>query len=214
MIENRGVLQIFSRDPVPGNTKTRLIPLLGDQGAADLHRKLLSKIIKAANDSIFIDIELWSTSEPADSLLQLDANYNHYNLYKQTGNDLGERMYNAGKQALEKNKFFVIVGSDCPLLSSQILDKAYCSLEQGSDAVLGPTDDGGYYLLGMKNIDNLIFRDIPWGQPNVAEITRERMHKLGWKWLELDCLWDIDTPEDIDKLISSGIFNVNTCEST
>ena len=213
MIDSNGVLQVFSRDPVPGKTKTRLIPLLGEQGAADLHRKLLIKIISVANESIFKNIELWGTSDPTESLLR-DYARSDWKLYKQVGNSLGERMHHAARQALSQYEFVVIIGSDCPLLSSQILDKAYRTLEQGGDAVLGPTDDGGYYLLGMRNIDYPIFMNIPWGKSNVADITRDNMHKLGWKWIELDCLWDIDTPEDIKKLSRAGIFDVVMCETT
>lgn len=214
MIDLKAVLQIFSREPVPGKTKTRLIPLLGDQGAADLHMKLLTHIFSAANQSNFSSIELWGTSDPAKSLLRKFATCNRYKLYKQVGNNLGERMLYAASQALNQYEFVVIIGSDCPLITCQHLDQAYRILEQGSDAVLGPTDDGGYYLLGMRNLNELIFRNIPWGQSNVADITRVSMHDLGWEWMELDCLWDIDTPEDIKKLGSAGIFNESAYETT
>ena len=214
MIDSNGVLQIFSRDPVPGKTKTRLIPLLGEQGAADLHRILLSEIIKSANESIFSNVELWCTSDPAESILHEYTKYNQFKLIKQVGNNLGERMLYAARQALNQYKFAVIIGSDCPLLSSQMLDMAYQTLEKGCDAVLGPTDDGGYYLLGMRNIDNAIFKNIPWSESNVAEITRGKMQNLGWNYVELDCLWDIDRPEDIKKLSRVDIFNKFTFDTT
>lgn len=200
MINTKGVLQIFSREPVPGKTKTRLIPLLGKQGAADLHIKLLKQITDVANESQFSNIELWGTSDPDQSILQDYVQQYHLRLFKQSGKDVGERMYNSSVEALSHNEFVVIIGSDCPLLSHQILNKAYRMFTQGTDAVLGPTEDGGYYLIGLRRNDTSIFKDIHWGKSDVADMTRAKMGSLGWHWQELEYLWDVDRPADYERL--------------
>jgi rSAM/selenodomain-associated transferase 1 len=206
MTNTKSVLQIFSREPVPGNTKTRLIPSLGKQGAADLHKKLLKQIIEAACESQFSNIELWGTSDPDQSLLQEYMQQYHLRLCKQSGDDVGERMYHSSKEALDHYEFVVIIGSDCPLLTSQVLNKAYRMLKQGTDAVLGPTEDGGYYLIGLRRNNISIFKDIPWGEADVADMTRTKMRSLGWGWKELEYLWDVDRPADYERLKEIEFF--------
>jgi len=206
MNSTKGVLQIFAREPVPGETKTRLISLLGKQGAAELHKKLLAQIINVARESQFSKIELWGTSDPDKSMLQDYIQQNDLRLCKQSGKDVGERMYNSSREAFTQNEFVVIIGSDCPLLNSQILNKAHWMLTQGADAVLGPAEDGGYYLIGLRRNDISIFKNIFWGEADVAEKTREKMNLLGWNWEELEYLWDVDRPADYERLKEVDFF--------
>jgi glycosyltransferase A (GT-A) superfamily protein (DUF2064 family) len=67
-----------------------------------------------------------------------------------------------------------------------------------TDAVLGPAEDGGYVLLGLRHAAPALFRDMPWGEESIAALTRERMRELGWRWRELPALRDLDRPEDLD----------------
>ncbi len=201
MINSNGVLLVFTREPVPGETKTRLVPILGKKGAADLHKKLLLNTLRISEESQFKNIELWGTSS-STSLNEYTQKFN-IQLYQQKGNDLGERMYQAMSSALKRHKFAVLIGSDIPMLGSEQLDYAYQKLEKGTDAVLGPTEDGGYYLIGLRTSDISLFKNIVWGSNDVANQTRIKINAAGWQWEELDMLWDIDTPDDYRKLQSS-----------
>ncbi len=201
MINSNGVLLVFAREPVPGETKTRLVPMLGEKGAADLHKKLLLNTLRISEESQFKNIELWGTSS-STSLNEYTQKFN-IQFYQQKGHDLGERMYHAMSSALKRHKFAVLIGSDIPMLGSEQLDYAYQKLEQGIDAVLGPTEDGGYYLIGLRRSDISLFKNIAWGSNDVANQTRIKIDAAGWQWEELDVLWDIDTPDDYRKLQSS-----------
>ena len=120
---------------------------------------------------------------------------------QQTGNNLGERMFNSLDMALEAHDFAVIIGSDCPLLDKGILDRAYDLLAHDHyRAVLGPSDDGGYYLIGVDRAVTSLFDGIPWGSDSVTEMTRAAMKALGWQWAELTQLWDVDNPPDLERL--------------
>ncbi len=92
------------------------------------------------------------------------------------------------------------------MITSRILNDACNILSNGSDAVLGPAEDGGYYLIGLRQADLSVFKDIIWGGLNVADSTRKKMKLLGWQWKELDTLWDVDRPSDYERLNNTKIF--------
>ena len=201
-MDEKATLLIFARTPVPGKTKTRLIPVLGKQGAADLHVKLVEFTIEQAMQSRFSDIELWCT-EPENPFIAKLENNHQIRVNFQQGDDLGERMYQALNETLQKSGFAVLIGSDCPIISTGILNRSLDILQQGNDAVLGPSTDGGYYLIGMRKAAPGLFENIHWGGVDVADVTRNRMDTLGWKWVETDLLWDVDAPDDLHRLAAS-----------
>jgi len=96
------------------------------------------------------------------------------------------------------------VGCDCPALTPQHLREASAALAAGHDAVLAPAEDGGYVLIGLARVHSSLFERIRWGGPDVLEDTRARFGALGWRCRELDTLWDIDRPEDLERL-ATGI---------
>ena len=198
MRSNEPALLIFSRAPVPGGAKTRLIPVLGRDGAADLQRSLLINTLQQASVSRFNRLELWCTPDTKhDCFAECRQRY-HVILYRQQGSDLGARMHMALQQALKQHTWAVLIGTDCPGLNSALLNKAYQVLDNGSDAVLGPSADGGYYLIGARRVAAELFSRIAWGTDRVADSTRGRLKKLGYEWSELPVLRDIDTPEDLE----------------
>ena len=117
-------------------------------------------------------------------------------LHCQSGGDLGERMYQAVREGLTRCRRLVMVGADCPSLDRGYVTAALAALDR-HHAVLGPAEDGGYVLLGLKQALPALFADIPWGSGAVARLTRERMAALNWTWAELPVLWDLDRPEDL-----------------
>ena len=196
-------LLVFTRAPIPGQTKTRLIPLLGAQGAAEFHQTVLQSTLAEANASDFETVEIWCATENDHTFLKQCGLDYACAVKIQQGNNLGEKMQHATETTLAENAFVVLIGSDCPEITTDILNQSYQHLSNGKDAVLGPASDGGYYLIGLKKTNSSIFQDITWGEANVAEITRQNFADLGLDYVELEELSDIDTPDDYQRYISS-----------
>jgi len=199
----KSALLVFTRPPIAGQTKTRLIPLLGAQGAAAFHQTVLQSTLVEAKTSDFSSVEIWCTTDNDHTFLrQCELNYSSA-IKIQRGNNLGERMHYAADTTLAENEFVVIIGSDCPTITTDILNQSFQHLSNGKDAVLGPSKDGGYYLIGLNAAKPEIFQDITWGEGDVAERTRHNFTRLGLDYAELEELTDIDTPEDYQRYISN-----------
>ncbi|MBW2708590.1 MAG: TIGR04283 family arsenosugar biosynthesis glycosyltransferase [Deltaproteobacteria bacterium] len=197
---SRDRLIIFGRYPVPGNTKTRLIPALGPVGAAGLQRHLTEKTFLTAKEFATRHkttleccfeggtpqkIRRWLGPVPILSF--------------QKDGDLGRRMRVALFAALnEGNKRVVLLGTDIPGLNVQILKNAFDALRE-HDIVLGPSTDGGYWLMGLKRPIDL-FQQIDWSTPRVLDQTRARARHMGLTVHLLKYLSDVDTPEDFRRL--------------
>lgn len=193
-------LIIFTRNPVAGQVKRRLIPEIGAQNAALLQQKLTNKILGMARTLQNCDVHVWVAEEK-------DQNYSAYIqdnygfiYHQQIGADLGERMSTALNYHLHEYNSAVLVGSDCPALDDSIIKDAFVSLQSGNDVVMGPSVDGGYYLIGMTQPTPCLFQKIQWGCETVAEQTRVRMRANGICWSEMPELHDIDRPADLDLL--------------
>ncbi len=197
---SNGVLLVFAKTPLPGYVKTRLIPELGVTGAAELYKKMLRRTLDVARQSEFTTIELWCIPDATHP--DIDDCKQKYSLDVkiQKGKDLGERMWFAFECALERYQYAVLIGCDCPELSAVDLNHAGTMLKSNYDAILGPVEDGGYHLIGLKKNNRQIFTGIEWGQADVAAITRSKMKNLDWTWDELPTKWDVDTIEDIRRL--------------
>ncbi len=191
---------VFARAPEPGKVKTRLIPALGEAGAAALYRRLVLHAIEAAKGADLGPVELWCAPDASQPFFAECARRPGVSLHPQAEGDLGERMRQAFIAALARSARAILVGSDIPALSAQYLRDADRSLADGYDVVIGPAEDGGYVLIGLKRCDPELFREIPWGGPRVLAETRRRIARLGLRCRELPALWDVDRPEDLDRL--------------
>lgn len=201
---NSSIVQ-FAKVPIAGHVKTRLIPALGEQGALRLHKKLLTHTWQRLSDGELAPMQLWiDQADSTNFFASLQPAVGR--LYIQQGVDLGERMANALGQGLLQSDAVVVVGSDCPALDSDYLTKAFESLQQGNDVVLGPANDGGYVLIGMRRLYSNVFQGVNWGTGQVLEQTRERLVATGCRWAELDERWDVDRPEDLAKLEELRLF--------
>jgi len=196
---SRDRLIIFGRYPIPGKTKTRLIPTLGPVGAANLQRRLTEKTFLSAtefasrhNATVECCFEggtpqkmhCWLGSIPKLS-------------FQQVG-DLGQRMRCALFDALnDGSNRVILLGTDIPGLNPKILEQAFAALLE-HDIVLGPSTDGGYWLMGLKRPIDL-FQNIPWSTPMVLEQTLEQVRHAGLTVCLLDFLPDVDTPEDLGR---------------
>jgi uncharacterized protein len=192
-----GRLVIFCRYPVPGKTKTRLIPALGPEGAAQLHRRMTERATDRArhlNRRCRIGTTICFTGGTVEQMRQWLGS--DLDLEPQSQGDLGERLTAAMDGAFQKAKTVVVIGSDCPELTPEILADAFDSLRT-HDVVIGPAHDGGYYLIGLRSRQPGLFRGIDWGGEHVFKQTMGAAEALGLSVLTLPRLHDIDRPEDL-----------------
>ena len=187
---------VFSKAPDPGGVKTRLCPPLTPARAAALYRTLVSYTL----DTVCISgLHGQLYSPQAHDWLQAQADSRCMPLRRQHGKDLGERMHNAITESLAAGaRAATVIGCDCPDLSWQILTDTADILSQAqTDLVLGPTLDGGYYLIGMHHPHTALFTDMPWSTEDVLDITLERARDLGLRTHRLPPLADVDRPADL-----------------
>ncbi|NJS09741.1 MAG: glycosyltransferase [Microcoleus sp. CSU_2_2] len=198
MITVRNKLIIFTRYPAPGKTKTRLIPVLGKEGAANLHRLMAQKTIARAlsiENSGRFSVEIYYAG--GSQQLMQDWLGTEMIYHNQGDGDLGARMAAAFQNCFDSGIDKVaIIGTDCPDLKAEIISKAFDELER-SDVVLGPAQDGGYYLIGLRRSLPELFYGINWGTEEVLAQTRAIAKKFDLKIAELPTLTDIDQPEDL-----------------
>ena len=186
-------LAVFARAPVPGRVKTRLIPLLGAKPAADFHAALLADLLwKIDRVSRSFSSYLFATGGTVPRNLMQP----HLTLVRQSGADLGARLENAFRRLLRRHSGAVILGADVPLLSPRILRQALRELRV-CDAVMGPSPDGGYYLIGLRRLAPRLFRGIRWGTRFAYHDTRARLEHAGYVCSILESLPDVDRPGDL-----------------
>ena len=201
-------LLVFARDPTSSNVKTRLSTLLTGGQRSQLYAAMLRDTLDAATKAPCEErVVLWA-SQPLESVwMPSEEGWEHR---IQVGSHLGVRMVNALKVALSSSvsdRTAVLIGSDAPLLMPDHIESAFEHLRH-RDFVLGPSYDGGYYLVGARSslLDHLdrLFEDIPWSTSDVFERTCERLAELqtrhGATLALLPTLDDIDTPADVHRL--------------
>jgi len=187
--------------------KTRLIPLLGAEGAAGLHARLVKRTLETARAAGFRRIELHGAPDCDDPFFRFCAGHYGVALVPQAPGDLGARMLAAFEGALAAHARVLLVGTDCPPLTARHLRQAERVLRDGADAVLAPCEDGGYALIGLRRVDAKLFDGVAWSAGRVMTQTRVRLEQLGWTWRELDTLWDVDRPEDYERLVASSLLD-------
>lgn len=198
---------VFAKAPRPGTVKTRLVPALGAEGAAALHVKLVRRTLDTLRAASIGSAQLYCAPGIDDPFFWFCAGHYGVTLEAQSAGDLGERMRGALEKALATHAAALLVGTDCPALTARHLLQADRALREGDDAVFVPCEDGGYALVGAKRADSRLFEDIRWGSAGVMAETRQRLSGLGWRWTELDTLWDVDRPEDHERLLASGLLD-------
>ena len=200
---------VFAKAPISGEVKTRLFPLMNAEAATTLHKKLVLHTLSAAVESKAGSVELWCTPSIEHPFFIQCAEKFKVELHRQTEGDLGRRMANAFDKTLEKSPMALLIGTDCPSLTSDDLKEAKEALKQGTPVVITPVEDGGYVLIGLRQYEPTLFEGISWGTSSVLEETRERLRRLRWRWRELPERWDVDRPEDVERLRKSGLIKWN-----
>lgn len=187
---------VFAKAPVAGQVKTRLVPALGEQGAARLHERLVDHALEIACAAGLGPVELCCAPDASHPFFVERAARFGVALTEQGPGDLGERM----QRALAGRLPAVLIGSDCAAMTPAYLREAGRALATGHDAVLGPAEDGGYVLVATARTHPEAFARIRWGRPNVLAAQRARFRAIGWRWTELATLWDVDRPADLARL--------------
>ncbi len=190
-------LIIFTRYPEPGKTKTRLIPALGELGAAQLHRQMAEHTVQQAR-ALSCNIEVWyvrGSEELMQEWLGTDLWYR-----EQPAGDLGDRMCAAFRSAFDQGyQSVMIVGTDCPGLTTALLTQGFAAL-QNQVVALGPAIDGGYYLIGLQRLVSELFQGITWSTATVFAETLAIADQLQLSTYLLQSLPDIDLPADLQYL--------------
>jgi uncharacterized protein len=196
-------LLIYTRFPQPGKTKTRLIPALGEEGAASTHRAMTEHLLRQARHvaaSRRVAIEIWfdgGTEALMQTWLGRDCRYK-----AQCAGDIGARMARGFTDAFaEGAQRCVLAGCDCPEVTPDLLRTALDALVH-HDLVLGPVSDGGYFLIGLRRsaasaASTALFEEIAWSTPVVFAQTVQAARKLGLRTFLLPLLHDVDRPEDL-----------------
>lgn len=192
-------LIIFAKAPQAGLAKTRLIPALGAAGAAQLARRMLAETLTTALAANVGVVELCLTPAPSDAAWQGFNWPTEVQLSAQGEGDLGQRLARATRRSLALGCPLMLIGTDCPELTVELLRAAAAQL-LSHDSVLHPTYDGGYALLGVQHDNPRVFADIHWSTASVAASTRERIAELGWSLAEGARLHDVDTADDLQWL--------------
>ena len=191
-------LLVFTKSPVLGEVKTRLQPEFSQEQSLKLHKHMMLNTLSVSEKLTNIDVEL-CCSPNRNTLFFLDCE-NRYpiSLSDQLGDDLGERMAFSFSVALQTFDKVVIIGTDCPAINGDYIEQAINALDD-VDVVIGPAEDGGYVLMGLRKFSVKLFSDFAWGSDTVLAQTKQVINELSWSSKELGIMHDVDRPEDLHR---------------
>jgi rSAM/selenodomain-associated transferase 1 len=208
MQQHRGetvAVAILAKAPLPGLAKTRLVPVLGCEGAAALQARFIERTVATARAAAIGPVTLWAAPDCGHPLFQVLAARPGIALERQPDGDIGARMLAAMTAA---NGPAIVIGTDCPTLDPADLRAAALALDEGIDVVVVPVADGGYGLIGMRRPQPELFTGMTWSMPDVMALTRGRMARHGLSWREPARRWDVDVPADLARLAGAGLAHL------
>lgn len=187
------LLIVFVKNSELGKVKTRLAKTMGDEKALQVYNELL-QITEKCTKHVQCSKQIWYSSQ-----IEEDDHFDNslYDKFVQEGDDLGLRMKKAVAKGFDEGfDKVVIIGSDCADLTTNLISEAFNILDS-TDAVIGPSEDGGYYLLGLKKFTPQVFQGVDWSTPSVLSQTESIFDSLELSFTKLTTLNDIDTEEDL-----------------
>ncbi len=190
------VIQIFCKAPIAGQVKTRLQPQLSALQAAAVHEQLTQDTLAFVTADAYCPVQLWCSPTPEHAFFSDLVQQYPIELHTQCNGDLGQRMHFALSAGIAQFGSALVIGCDCPSLTAEHLMQALDALNTGNDAVIAPTEDGGYCLIGLKQAHPEVFDALPWSTPELMTLTRARMQSLQLNCVELPLQWDVDTYVD------------------
>ena len=199
---------IMAKVPSAGNVKTRLQPVLAFEECAALSEAFLQDAVSKAKAVCEKVILAYTPPSEINSLKKILPPENLF--VEQTGNDLGEKMFNAFEFAFEqKSDAVVMIGTDSPTLPMDFIEQAFGFLDTNSDAILGKTEDGGFYLIGLRVLRREIFENVAWSSEKTFEQIFENIERLNLHLREVPAWYDVDEPEDFEQLKKEFQINKN-----
>jgi len=196
MTENKCTLIVFVKNPRPGKVKTRLAESVGDKKALRIYHRLLEytkSVVRPLAIAGDAEIQVWFSSHIPENGFWKELDIQQK--VQQPG-DLGERMNHASETVFDEGyEKAVIIGSDCAELTASRIREAFRTLDR-VDVVIGPSDDGGYYLIGLNSVQPRLFEAMPWSEPDLLRQTIDRIKEEGLSCTLLERLNDVDTLED------------------
>lgn len=198
----KAILVIVAKEPVPGKVKTRLLPRFDARQASELYRLFIKDMVEELSRLSHRTLALAYTPEEAEPTFRKMVDQPLL-LFPQEGADLGERLANIFERMFREGyEQVLIINSDSPDLSHRLVAKSLALFDDPlTDVVLGPCDDGGYYLVGLRRPIPELFAQIPWSTDQVLKKTLERAQSLGIVCSLSEPWYDIDTYEDLVKFI-------------
>lgn len=194
-------LILMAKAPFPGTVKTRLCPPLTHGSAASLYTCLLADVAEEMGNRLRGVRRYLFFAPPEGESHFLSAPFRRFVRVAQRGKDLGERMDHAIRTALSRGaRHAVVIGADCPLLPSSRIRSAFRELSGPADLVLGPSEDGGFYLIGASIPVPFLFRDVSWGTGATLAQVVSRCRRAGLSYALLPTELDVDRPEDLETL--------------
>ena len=196
----RTAVVVFAKAPRPGTVKTRLCPPLSPSAAARLYRCFLLDTLEGVR--AIAGVAPVIAYAPRRARASFAAAHRGVLLVPQTGRDLGARMANVFAHLFARGfEAVVIVGSDSPTLPADHLRAAVRTLQAGgADGVIGPSEDGGYYLIGLRAACPELFAGVPWSTDRVLATTLQKARRVGQTLRSLPAWYDVDTPDDLRRL--------------
>jgi rSAM/selenodomain-associated transferase 1 len=185
---------IFAKPPIPGQVKTRLAAAIGAEAAARLARTFLEDTIDSVRALPWAQPALATTAP-----LEMDLP-----VILQGEGDLGTRIERVLRAALERTPVAMAIGADAPAVPSRLLESARAALRD-ADVAIGPAEDGGFYLLALRQCPDGLLADVPWSHADTLRETLRRFHDLGLRATVLDPWFDVDRPGDLLRLRASII---------
>ncbi len=187
---------VLAKAPIAGLAKTRLIPVLGPQGAARLQRQFTHNAVRVAQAAALGSVTLWCAPNAQHRFFRALVQAAGVACLTQPTGDLGQRMHTAFQFHCVKGPL-LLTGTDCPSLRPTHLRQAARALRDGDDAVFYPAEDGGYVLVGLRRPQPALFKHMVWGTSEVMSETRKRAQALGLRVREFETFRDVDTPSDL-----------------
>lgn len=190
-------IALFLKAPVPGRVKTRLAATLGDATACAVYRALVERQVAALPHTWDAEVHVDPPGLAGLCRAWLGPRFTYVG---QSGHGLGERLEHAARRAFTHDTApWIVIGGDCVGLDEVVFREAAEALRDGADVVLGPAEDGGYHLLGLRAFHPEVFRDIPWSTDRTAAVTLRRAHDAGLRAARVRELPDIDDAEALER---------------
>lgn len=195
MVYPQAKILLFTKAPIPGTVKTRLIPDIGEHAATELHKELVLNTLNTITEAALSPVELWCAPDSQHPFFTECQHRFSASLHCQQGADLGARMHHALSQHCGTST--LLIGSDIPSIDAGYLKQGIEALLCGEPWVIGPAEDGGYVLIGCRNSDERLFSGITWGGNQVLAQTMKRAEQCGVMPRLLEPLWDLDNVADL-----------------